>query len=68
VPLARAREVELVVEAGAERDLVDAKVGEAQQPRGLEHDPVGDQLLRALAGDLGERRDSVAAGTASASA
>ena len=45
VALERAREVQLVVEAGAEGDLADRQVAEAQQPRGLEHHAVGDQLL-----------------------
>jgi hypothetical protein len=36
-------------------DLLDGQVGEAQEPRGLEHDPVGDELLRRAPRDVGER-------------
>ena len=55
VALERAREVERVGEAGAVGDLADGQVGEAQQPGGLEHHAVGDELLRRAAGDLAER-------------
>ena len=68
VPLEGAAEVELVIEARAERDLAHRQVGEAQQPRGLEHHAVGDQLLGRAAGDVAQRADSCAGGTASASA
>ena len=63
-----AREVERVVEADPAGDLADREVGEAQQPRGLEHHAVEDQLLGRAAGDLAERAAERAAGTPSASA
>src|SRR4051794_29286795 len=47
--LERAREVELVAEAGAERDLPHAEVGEPQQARRLEHPALRDELLRRAA-------------------
>lgn len=43
------------MEAGPERDLADRQVRESQQARGLEHHPVGDQLLRRAAGHLRQR-------------
>ena len=60
VALEGAGEVGLVVVPDAVRDLPDGEVGEAEQPRGLEHHAVEDQLLRRAAGEplerLGERR------------
>ena len=47
VSLERAGEVELVVEAGAVGDLAHRQVAEPQQPGGLEHPAIGDQLLGA---------------------
>ena len=52
VALERAREVQRVVEADAVGDLADGEVGEAQQPRRLEHHAVGDELLGRAAGDV----------------
>src|SRR3954452_10405984 len=55
VALERAREVQRVAEAGAVADLLDREVGEAQEPRRLEHDAVGHELLRRAAGDVAQR-------------
>ena len=55
VALERAREVQRVGEAGLPGDLADRAIGEAQQARRLDHDAVGDELLRRLPGDLRER-------------
>ena len=68
-PLERAREVERVVVADPVRDLADGQVGEAQQPRRLEHHAVEDQVLGRAAGDVGERAaEAPPAARASASA
>ena len=45
--LERTREVQRILEADLARDLAHAEVGEAQQPRRLEHHAVEDQVLRA---------------------
>src|SRR4051794_35556063 len=55
VALERPGEVQRVAEAGAVADLLHGEVGEAQQPRGLEHDAVGHELLRRAARDVAER-------------
>src|SRR5688572_2710880 len=53
--LERAREVQLVLQADAEGDLADLHIGEAQQPRGLEHHTIHDQRLRRAARGLRQR-------------
>ena len=53
--LERAREVQLVAVAGPVGDLADGEVGEAQQPRRLEHARSVISSLVAAAGHLGQR-------------
>ena len=53
--LERAREVQRVAEARAVGDLAHREIGEAQQPRRLEHHALGDEVLGRAAGDVRQR-------------